>query len=866
MKQTIDTAQRPRAWAKSKDGKPSLSLVDHSIDVASIAEVLLQVPTIFSRLKVLAGQELNNCHSARLAFLIGLHDAGKACHGFQARLIGSKPDCGHIGPIWPIVSGKVMPKVQRRVAAGVRRALGHSAWRTWVADHRPLWDAILAHHGSLPGILSARVDAQQWLPKNSYDPIAEIASVTAAMRAMFPDSYSGDPDASLPHSPRFLHAFAGLVTLADWLGSDESEFPAPGNNTPTGHARISWARRQAADLVRRRWLDPTRGRLAAQSVDVSFGQLFPQWKEPRPSQEAMLSMDLPNPGQITILEAETGSGKTEAALILFLRLFQAGVVDGLYFALPTRAAAVQIHRRLQEQLKVWLGDASPPVGLAVPGYIRVDTDKGQRMPASFDVQWPDEADKDRGWAVEQANRYLAGAVMVGTVDQVLMGGLRVRHASLRSGLMLRLLLCIDEVHASDTYMITLMRNVLDQHMSASGVALLMSATLGSQARARLLTKGRVEKRELPTRADAASIGYPAVSRTGKPMLLLRTGELDKRVNIDLVGLELESLWTRIKAATVAGAAVLFIRNTVDGARTAVKCLEDIGVRVFTCKGVAAPHHGRFAPSDRVLLDEALISAFNSSCNDGFVAVTTQTAEQSLDICADWLITDLSPGDVLLQRIGRLHRHDRSRPAGFDKPVVTILSPTPGELAQRLDPDYGTPRGQSLLGLGRVYQNILGALAAHTWLQGRQQFTIPRDNRALVEASTHSSSLQELAIDLGGVWPIHLAAVTGSRLAEGQAAKTVAIRWEEPLAENQPIPDIAAITRLGLNDHRVKLSKPLDGPFGSQVRSFVIPGWMAPANMADLADNAPGIVRADGHTLKFRLGNKEFTYDRFGLKA
>ena len=70
---------------------------------------------------------------------------------------------------------------------------------------------------------------------------------------------------------------------------------------------------------------------------------------------------------MTVLEAETGSGKTEAALIHFLRLFQAGAVDGLYFALPTRAAAVQIHRRIRAVISDWMGEAAPPVGAGGAG-------------------------------------------------------------------------------------------------------------------------------------------------------------------------------------------------------------------------------------------------------------------------------------------------------------------------------------------------------------------------------------------------------------------------------------------------------------------------------------------------------------------
>ena len=93
--------------------------------------------------------------------------------------------------------------------------------------------------------------------------------------------------------------------------------------------------------------------------------------------------------------------------------------------------------------------------------------------------------------------------------------------------------------------------------------------------------------------------------------------------------------------------------------------------------------------------------------DGLVAVTTQTAEQSLDIDADWLVTDIAPGDVLLQRIGRLHRHERARPARFEEARVTVLAPTPEQLASTLNPRGGVMRGRTMLGLGSVYENIVG---------------------------------------------------------------------------------------------------------------------------------------------------------------
>ena len=128
------------------------------------------------------------------------------------------------------------------------------------------------------------------------------------------------------------------------------------------------------------------------------------------------------------------------------------------------------------------GGGAPPVALAVPGYLRVDSDEGQALPDGKGVLWPAVADRDRAWAAERPKRYLAGAVMVGTVDQIMLGALRVKHAQLRSGPMLRLLLVVDEVHASDACMTEILRNALAQHAAAGGHALLLSATPGSLAR------------------------------------------------------------------------------------------------------------------------------------------------------------------------------------------------------------------------------------------------------------------------------------------------------------------------------------------------------------------------------------------------
>ena len=830
---------------------------------------MLHLPTVRARLGALAERPLSYVDIARLCVFVGFHDAGKVNHGFQAKLAGKKPDAGHIGSLWAILGRTHSVEADRRICQDVRKVLLASRWRSWCTDRdaeRDLWGVILAHHGNL--VDAVRPEPLLWRPRNGYDPVAALQRMAEIVAGMFPDAFVDDDHEPLPNQTRFQHAFAGLVTLADWLGSDESVFRFPSDGAPSGVERIHWSREQATVLMSRRWFNPTRARDAAARLATDFATLFPKLRTPRPAQKALIEEPLPRPGQVTVLEAETGSGKTEAALIHFLRLFQAGEVDGLYFALPTRAAAVQIHRRIKEMVSGWLEDAAPPVGLAVPGYLRVDDDEGQRLPDTHDVLWPDEAVRDRAWAVENAKRYLSGAVVVGTIDQLLMGGIRVRHAPFRSGPMLRLLVCVDEVHASDAYMTALLRNVLDQHTTAGGHTLLMSATLGSLARLRLLG-GRVEAHEAPDASAAASLAYPSLQRSGGELQQLpRVAQefREKRVTVELLDPEtdLAHLLTQLKASADSGAAVLFIRNRVADARDTVRSLEGIAARLLTCGGVAAPHHGRFAPEDRRLLDGSLEQAFSKNVDrDGVIAVTTQTAEQSLDIDADWLVTDIAPGDVLLQRIGRLHRHARVRPRGFEAPRVTVLAPTSEQLAVTLNPRGGVTRGRTLLGLGSVYENIVGVLATREWLATHGEVRIPEKNRELVEAATHCEALAEFAECLGGIWPAHLREVEGRTASRAGAALTVAINWDDPLTENQPVRDLLARTRLGLQDRRVELPEPLGGPFGTQVRTLNIPGWMAQEIPEDTA--VTDVTIGNGE-IRFCLGPKTFRYDRLGLST
>jgi CRISPR-associated endonuclease/helicase Cas3 len=230
--------------------------------------------------------------------------------------------------------------------------------------------------------------------------------------------------------------------------------------------------------------------------------------------------------------------------------------------------------------------------------------------------------------------------------------------------------------------------------------------------------------------------------------------------------------------------------------------------LFNVNGVSAPHHSRFAPDDRKRLDHEIEKTFGKKTDKhSIIAVATQTVEQSLDIDADILITDLCPMDVLLQRIGRLHRHEQTRPDGFETAKCVILTPEERDLSESIDHNGKGSKGKH--GLGTVYQDLRTIEATWRVLEDESMvfWNIPEHNRELVERATHPIILRSLVEELVEIGRQHQQHIAGQEFADKQLPGLVGIDFSKPFGESGFAEDLKQVkTRLGRDDYRIKLSK------------------------------------------------------------
>ncbi|WP_209427655.1 CRISPR-associated helicase Cas3' [Pararhodobacter sp. SW119] len=665
--------------------------VHHMLDVAVVAERLVHPLPFDKPVK------------AALILLAALHDLGKVNAAFRAMLETGEPQ--RAGRHWE-VSEALLRLHDATVLAPV---LGARETR-----RHKLYAATAGHHGRPPD-RELSFNRSGSGPGGGWKAMLDAAGAEAVgdAAAVIRDFVSLWPEASLAGLEReevepLTWRLAGLVTAADWIGSNADWFePIAAGPGPSEY--LALARRRAGAALVAAGLD-TPGISAGPVFDFAL----------RPMQEACEVAPLQAGPMLAIIEDETGAGKTEAALILAQRMLAVGKGRGLYVALPTMATADAMFARIAPLLRR-LYDGAPSLALA---HGRAAQHEGFRALRDARARNPDEPGPTE-WLTDNRRRALLADVGIGTVDQALLAVVRAKHAALRLHGLSSKILIVDEVHEmGDPYMGELVAALLHAHAALGGSAILLTATLPLKLRANLVSAFEIGAGR-PATPTPESPAYPALTLSGPAAPSIKS-ERSARGPVAVARMgRLEAALDLLAKAAGQGAACVLIRNSVDEAIAAVEALRgrDVSTNLL---------HARFALHDRKRHEAAALRTFGKdrSPRPGRVLVATQVVESSLDLDFDVMVSDLAPMAALIQRAGRLWRHMDLRPVETRPgpgPVLHVLAPDPGSVE-------GPAWARVVLGQGAyVYPAPL------LWRTARELFTAgrikaPGGLRALIEAA------------------------------------------------------------------------------------------------------------------------------------
>ncbi|MRH93039.1 CRISPR-associated helicase Cas3' [Nocardia sp. SYP-A9097] len=658
------------AWAKSDGAGGSLSLVRHLADSASVAALVWDRWLPARTKQVMSVGLPGGVEDGRvlLRWLAGVHDVGKLSPAFACQV----PELADRMHLCGLRIGSV-PANRRALPHGLagqvalESFLGQRGWSVKVARSYSI--VVGSHHGRPPS--GAESDAAPFLGSLLGDGVWErsraelLCHVTESVGAL--DRLPDWRTVRLPLATQVL--LTAAVIVSDWIASNQDLFPLDSDRVSDSFAAQAWAQLALPDP----WTP---------STTLSGAELFrsrfdlPAGARIRPLQVECLRLaeDMSAPG-LMIVEAPMGEGKTEAALLVAEVLARRFGLGGVFVALPTMATSNAMFDRVHE----WVGKLPDAVGSLFLAHGKAALNAAfselrYKGFASIGVDCADDGVVAHAWYVGKKGP-LAN-VVVGTVDQVLRGALKARHVMLRHLALVNKVVVIDEVHAADAYMSTYLSRCLEWLGAYRVPVVLMSATLPPAQRRSLLDayqRGACEGRVVDE--VAAPRSYPSVTvwpSTTAPAVVAASGR-GLEVHVDPLADDLDVLIAELRGLLSDGGVAGIVCNTVARAQQVYTALVEDSV--FSAEEVLLVH-SRFVSNHRAALEDRLRSLLGplgrANRPTRFVLVGTQVIEQSLDIDLDVLITDLAPVDLLLQRIGRLHRHLRPyRPARVREPRCLV---------------------------------------------------------------------------------------------------------------------------------------------------------------------------------------------------
>ena len=641
-------------WAKAESERITSNVMEHLQDVRNAAEALFQ-------LDPLIGGRSEEEWRGLIRLLALLHDLGKISPYFQGKLADEHPARASLSERLEREGWQLPVKAD---CVGMRHELISAlALTAWAKDKELKLDHLVAllgwHHGY------RRHQPEEKLLKQVANGRAldHFRTQRPLYLQVVEELYrrAGEPRLEQALSAREALACNRILVLADWLASGY-----PGESVSQCQAR-----------AQRIGLAP----LQEGPAGVRIQQLtngFP----PRHAQARLQSLidegRLGNgPGEqfFLLIEAQTGSGKTEMAQLAISHALSTLQHQAWFVGLPTRVTARSAWHRYR-RIAGSLDGRTGPVGIAYSGAL-ADL---ANSPELNDDDWVDP------WWLSGAHQGLLHPRAVGTVDQALLSILATPHFMIRLGAFHQRVVVLDEVHGYDLYTSAHIEHLIRWVRFMGGSVVCMSATLTSAMRSSLL---HAWDEQSPPPGEGgpgglllASCPQRAESVSGSLTQINLQVDLDRRCRLNLENAGSREPGERIERlldkAEWNGRAprLLVIRNTT---LPAYQTYQDLVSRLGD-KAEVLLVTGRQIPLLRRTQEQLALSAFGPE-QEGpekpVILVGTQAVEQALDLDADLLFTDTCPVDALVQRAGRLWRHQREhrwRPPGVRERTIILLTP------------------------------------------------------------------------------------------------------------------------------------------------------------------------------------------------
>jgi len=807
-------------WAKASKGggAPFHPLVCHLIDVAAVARCFWDSVFHESIRRALAATLGLECeHAARwMAFWAGAHDLGKASPGFQARAPALRKQLENGGFHFPRLRGRTPSPhnvvtthaLVQLLAVGQETGTPGGGGPTCFATipealARRVASAVGGHHGTFPrshevsALPPSVLGVGRW-QEARHRLLCDLARALGLCGVKAPRVELGDEHA-------FFMMLAGLTSVADWVASCEAFFGYADPDIDVEHYGRRADEQARIALAKLAWTG-----WSLSGGERTFATLFPETPKPRPLQQLVVacSEETTQPS-LAIIEAPTGEGKTEAALYLAQHWYRKFGQQGCYVALPTQATSNQMFQRVRkflERLAV-SDDARINLTLLHGKALLSETFQSMLSPSGVydDSETHDHADPGvvaAEWFVKHKKRGLLAPFGVGTIDQALLAVLQTRHVFVRLFGLAHKTVVIDEAHAYDTYMTTLLERLVEWLAALDCSIVVLSATL-PKARTQALLR-------------AYAAGRPRAART------IGIGWVDGRLAPE--GRDNFGLGSRLYHALRDGGCAAVICNTVWRAQEVYQALK----RYFPAAdaGDGYPElgllHSQYLFEDRDRREKRALVRFGKPGGEvdlgagkirkvnrpaRAVLVATQVIEQSLDLDFDLVVTDMAPIDLLLQRAGRLHRHNRDhRPANLVEPTLWICEP---EHVTDGVPQFD--RGTSAIYDAHILLRSWLTLRNRTGHAEAGTITVPDDVEALIEEvyDEQRRCPSDEPPTVEQVWEDTRRTMLRSKELDERSAKDLRILppWYEDdvledfnrqLEEDDPTrhPSIQALTRLG----------------------------------------------------------------------